>query len=211
MSYLTLVVDLSQFSAVRTVRVFRALKSVNVVPGLKAIVGAVKQCVKNLFDVIVLTLFILAIFALLGLQVYMGVLTRICIVDFDPVDVTSMITGTSSDNADVNVLKWIAEHQLVDWKNSRTGTGFNSSITWDDWVKNESTWFVSDSYSSHSANYILCNNASGAGACPLGTTCIEVCNSIMNSIFITRVCIYIYIHMINLITIKTFLTGQPRR
>ena len=180
MSYLTLVVDLSQFSAVRTVRVFRALKSVNVVPGLKAIVGAVKQCVKNLFDVIVLTLFILAIFALLGLQVYMGVLTRICIVDFDPVDVTSMITGTSSDNADVNVLKWIAEHQLVDWKNSRTGTGFNSSITWDDWVKNESTWFVSDSYSSHSANYILCNNASGAGACPLGTTCIEVCNSNMN-------------------------------
>lgn len=180
MSYLTLVVDLSQFSAVRTVRVFRALKSVNVVPGLKAIVGAVKQCVKNLFDVIVLTLFILAIFALLGLQVYMGVLTRICIVDFDPVDVTSMITGTSSDNADVNVLKWIAEHQLVDWKNSRTGTGFNSSITWDDWVKNESTWFVSDSYSSHSANYILCNNASGAGACPLGTTCIEVCNSKMN-------------------------------
>ena len=139
MSYLTLVVDLSQFSAVRTVRVFRALKSVNVVPGLKAIVGAVKQCVKNLFDVIVLTLFILAIFALLGLQVYMGVLTRICIVDFDPVDVTSMITGTSSDNADVNVLKWIAEHQLVDWKNSRTGTGFNSSITWDDWVKNESS------------------------------------------------------------------------
>ena len=48
MSYLTLVVDLSQFSAVRTVRVFRALKSVNVVPGLKKIVGAIVYSVKNL-------------------------------------------------------------------------------------------------------------------------------------------------------------------
>merc|ERR1719367_392651 len=70
MSYLTLVVDLSQFSAVRTVRVFRALKSVNVVPGLKKIVGAIVYSVENLKDVIILTLFILAIFALLGLQVY---------------------------------------------------------------------------------------------------------------------------------------------
>jgi hypothetical protein len=49
--------------------VFRALKSVAVIPGLKTIVNAIIYSVKNLRDVIILTIFVLAIFALLGLQV----------------------------------------------------------------------------------------------------------------------------------------------
>ena len=61
---------LNSFSALRTFRVFRALKSVAVIPGLKTIVSAIVYSVKNLRDVIILTLFALAVFALLGLQVY---------------------------------------------------------------------------------------------------------------------------------------------
>ena len=66
MSYVTIAIDLGSFSALRTFRVFRALKSVAVIPGLKTIVNAVIYSVKNLKDVIVLTLFGLAFFALLG-------------------------------------------------------------------------------------------------------------------------------------------------
>ena len=66
MSYVTIAVDLGSFSALRTFRVFRALKSVAVIPGLKTIVSAVIYAVKNLKDVIILTLFGLAFFALLG-------------------------------------------------------------------------------------------------------------------------------------------------
>lgn len=184
MSYVTLVVDLSQFSAIRTVRVFRALKSVNVIPGLKKIVGAIVYSVKNLKDVIILTVFILAVFALLGLQVYMGVLTRICIVDYDVVNLENVVEHGSDDKADVRVMNWIALHRLVDWKENGTGTGAgNRSVTWEDWVKNDSTWFVNeDFYSSHSAGYILCNNASGAGSCPVGTTCIEVVFALVSEI-----------------------------
>ncbi len=69
MSYVTIGIDLGSFSALRTFRVFRALKSVAVIPGLKTIVSAVIYSVKNLSDVIILTLFMLAVFALLGLQV----------------------------------------------------------------------------------------------------------------------------------------------
>ena len=85
MSYVTIAVDLGRFltilvcikynstlhsfSALRTFRVFRALKSVAVIPGLKTIVSAIVYSVKNLRDVIILTLFALAVFALLGLQV----------------------------------------------------------------------------------------------------------------------------------------------
>jgi voltage-gated sodium channel type II alpha len=50
--------------------------------GLKTIVGAVIESVKNLRDVIILTLFSLSVFALLGLQIYMGVLTQKCIRNF---------------------------------------------------------------------------------------------------------------------------------
>lgn len=46
---------------------------------MKTIVGAVIESVKNLKDVIILTCFALSVFALLGLQVYMGVLTQKCI------------------------------------------------------------------------------------------------------------------------------------
>ena len=83
MSYVTLTIDLGSFSALRTFRVFRALKSVAVIPGLKTIVSAIIYSVKNLRDVIILTLFMLAVFALLGLQIYMGVLSQMCIRDLD--------------------------------------------------------------------------------------------------------------------------------
>lgn len=48
-------------------------------PGLKTIVGALLQSVKRLRDVIILTLFVLSVFALIGLQIYMGTLKQKCV------------------------------------------------------------------------------------------------------------------------------------
>lgn len=78
-------IDLGNLAALRTFRVLRALKTVAIVPGLKTIVGAVIESVKNLRDVIILTMFSLSVFALMGLQIYMGVLTQKCIRQF-PLD-----------------------------------------------------------------------------------------------------------------------------
>ncbi|XP_042204475.1 sodium channel protein para-like isoform X10 [Homarus americanus] len=83
LAYLTMGIDLGNLAALRTFRVLRALKTVAIVPGLKTIVGAVIESVKNLRDVIILTIFSLSVFALLGLQIYMGVLTQKCIRKFD--------------------------------------------------------------------------------------------------------------------------------
>ncbi|ESN93132.1 hypothetical protein HELRODRAFT_89291, partial [Helobdella robusta] len=64
----------------RTFRVFRALKTVAVVPGsLKLIVGALMEAVIRLRDVIILTLFMLSIFSLIGLQMYHGKLLKKCV------------------------------------------------------------------------------------------------------------------------------------
>ncbi|XP_042144936.1 sodium channel protein para [Ixodes scapularis] len=80
LAYVTMFVNLGNLSALRTFRVLRALKTVAIVPGLKTIVGAVIESVKNLRDVIILTMFSLSVFALLGLQIYMGVLTQKCVI-----------------------------------------------------------------------------------------------------------------------------------
>ncbi|XP_035912773.1 sodium channel protein para isoform X40 [Anopheles stephensi] len=85
LAYVTMGIDLGNLAALRTFRVLRALKTVAIVPGLKTIVGAVIESVKNLRDVIILTMFSLSVFALMGLQIYMGVLTQKCIKEF-PMD-----------------------------------------------------------------------------------------------------------------------------
>ena len=119
MSYVTIAVDLGSFSALRTFRVFRALKSVAVIPGLKTIVSAIIYSVKNLRDVIILTIFILAVFALLGLQVYMGVLSQICIFD----------------------VPW--EHHV-----NEIAANMTDDI-WYSWVKNDSSWYVHPELGTH--------------------------------------------------------------
>uniref|UniRef100_A0A8C5RAA8 Sodium channel protein n=1 Tax=Leptobrachium leishanense TaxID=445787 RepID=A0A8C5RAA8_9ANUR len=79
MAYVTEFVDLGNVSALRTFRVLRALKTISVIPGLKTIVGALIQSVKKLSDVMILTVFCLSVFALIGLQLFMGHLRNKCL------------------------------------------------------------------------------------------------------------------------------------
>ena len=67
-----------------------------VIAGLKTIVGAVIESVKNLRDVIILTVFSLSVFALLGLQIYMGVLTQKCIKNFPPDLADNLLAGNAT-------------------------------------------------------------------------------------------------------------------
>ncbi|KAM8933515.1 sodium channel protein type 2 subunit alpha-like [Pelodytes ibericus] len=78
MAYVTEFVNLGNVSALRTFRVLRALKTISVIPGLKTIVGALIQSIKKLSDVMVLTVFCLSVFALTGLQLFMGHLKNKC-------------------------------------------------------------------------------------------------------------------------------------
>ncbi|XP_068576295.1 sodium channel, voltage gated, type VIII, alpha subunit b isoform X1 [Cebidichthys violaceus] len=94
MAYITEFVDLGNVSALRTFRVLRALKTISVIPGLKTIVGALIQSVKKLSDVMILTVFCLSVFALIGLQLFMGNLRQKCVIW--PINITEQypINGT---------------------------------------------------------------------------------------------------------------------
>ena len=46
---------------------------------MKTIVGALMEAVRRLRDVMILTVFVLSIFALVGLQIYQGTLKQKCV------------------------------------------------------------------------------------------------------------------------------------
>ena len=127
MSYVTIAIDLGSFSALRTFRVFRALKSVAVIPGLKTIVSAVIYSIKKLQDVIILTLFALGVFALIGLQIYMGVLSQICIADYLEPPLDGVAWGPLDDDAWFahfsNESNWIIHPELGNFIMCGNNTG----------------------------------------------------------------------------------------
>ncbi|CAF4058891.1 unnamed protein product, partial [Rotaria sordida] len=82
-AYITFFINLGKVAVLRTFRVLRALKTVAVIPGLKIIVNALIQSFIALRDVAILSSFILSIFALIGLQLYMGVLRQKCVLTYE--------------------------------------------------------------------------------------------------------------------------------
>ncbi|XP_033207452.1 sodium channel protein para [Belonocnema kinseyi] len=109
LAYVTMGIDLGNLAALRTFRVLRALKTVAIVPGLKTIVGAVIESVKNLRDVIILTMFSLSVFALMGLQIYMGVLTQKCIKNFPNDGSWGNLTSENWDSFCKNKTNWYVD------------------------------------------------------------------------------------------------------
>uniref|UniRef100_A0A670IZS3 Sodium channel protein n=1 Tax=Podarcis muralis TaxID=64176 RepID=A0A670IZS3_PODMU len=73
------VLIMTSISAIRIFRVLRTLKAVSVIPGLKVIIASLLQSVKKLANVMLLTVFCLAVFALVGLQLFMGNLKYKCV------------------------------------------------------------------------------------------------------------------------------------
>lgn len=68
--------------------------------GLKTIVGALIQSVKKLSDVMILTVFCLSVFALIGLQLFMGNLRNKCV--FWPINMTEQYLENGSRGFDWN-------------------------------------------------------------------------------------------------------------
>ncbi|KAM8904402.1 sodium channel protein type 2 subunit alpha-like isoform 2-T2 [Spinachia spinachia] len=157
MAYVTEFVDLGNVSALRTFRVLRALKTISVIPGLKTIVGALIQSVKKLSDVMILTVFCLSVFALIGLQLFMGNLRQKCVrLPFTANDTTN----SSSDSTGYAAL---FNGTVLDI--NATEIPFN----WTEYMNDKSNYY----FLPGRRDALLCGNGSGAGLCPEGFTCIK--------------------------------------
>ncbi|XP_066855832.1 sodium channel protein type 2 subunit alpha-like isoform X4 [Anser cygnoides] len=142
-AYITEFVNLGNVSALRTFRVLRALKTISVIPGLKTIVGALIQSVKKLSDVMILTVFCLSVFALIGLQLFMGNLKNKCLL-------------WPSKNS-TTFEKYVAPYF--------NGTEFD----WTAYIENESHFYRLEGQK----DYLLCGNSSDAGKCPEEFICVK--------------------------------------
>ncbi|NXU57595.1 SCN5A protein, partial [Turnix velox] len=88
MAYVGAFSPFGSVSALRTFRVLRALKTISVIPGLKIIVGALIQSIKKLANVMILTVFCLSVFALIGLQLFKGNLRQKCVINSTEINET---------------------------------------------------------------------------------------------------------------------------
>ncbi|MGH0157888.1 UNVERIFIED_CONTAM: hypothetical protein FKN15_070577 [Acipenser sinensis] len=160
MAYLTEFVDLGNVSALRTFRVLRALKTITVIPGLKTIVGALIQSVKKLADVMILTVFCLSVFALIGLQLFMGNLRQKCVKWPPPISDT-----------------WVDDGYIVGNDSFGTSTmGYNNTdnstvggFDWNEYINNNDNYY----FLPGSLDALLCGNSSDAGKCPEGFICMK--------------------------------------
>ncbi|XP_068426059.1 sodium channel protein type 2 subunit alpha-like [Clinocottus analis] len=146
MAYVTEFVDLGNVSALRTFRVLRALKTISVIPGLKTIVGALIQSVRKLADVMILTVFCLSVFALIGLQLFMGLLRQKCIRSF-----AHCVNSSFSPNA-----SFIC--------NNRTWS------TRADFLTSEDNFYKVEG----AKDALICGYGSDAGKCPDGFDCLKL-------------------------------------
>uniref|UniRef100_A0A8C4V5M9 Sodium channel protein n=1 Tax=Falco tinnunculus TaxID=100819 RepID=A0A8C4V5M9_FALTI len=155
MAYVTEFVDLGNVSALRTFRVLRALKTISVIPGLKTIVGALIQSVKKLSDVMILTVFCLSVFALIGLQLFMGNLRNKCL-QWPP----------DNSTFEINVISYF--NSTMD----ENGTFVNmtvSTFNWKDYIEDETHFYILEGQ----RDALLCGNSSDAGQCPEGYICVK--------------------------------------
>ncbi|KAM4559679.1 sodium channel protein type 2 subunit alpha-like isoform 2-T2 [Odontesthes bonariensis] len=162
MAYVTEFVDLGNVSALRTFRVLRALKTISVIPGLKTIVGALIQSVKKLSDVMILTVFCLSVFALIGLQLFMGNLRHKC------VRMATASNGTNGSDIAANGTMYFNGGPLeINSTFVQNNTG--SSLNWTEYLSDESNYY----YLPGRRDALLCGNGSGAGLCPEGFLCFK--------------------------------------
>ncbi|XP_033022326.1 sodium channel protein type 2 subunit alpha-like [Lacerta agilis] len=145
-AYVTEFVDLGNVSALRTFRVLRALKTISVIPGLKTIVGALIQSVKKLSDVMILTVFCLSVFALIGLQLFMGHLRQKC-----------LLWPLSNDSAEEPYFAQYYNAGIIDWDKYIGDT------------EQTKHFYTLEG----SPDPLLCGNGTDAGQCPEGYICVK--------------------------------------
>ncbi|XP_030637702.1 sodium channel, voltage-gated, type I like, alpha b isoform X4 [Chanos chanos] len=155
MAYVTEFVNLGNVSALRTFRVLRALKTISVIPGLKTIVGALIQSVKKLSDVMILTVFCLSVFALIGLQLFMGNLKQKCV----RMPIASVTSQDHNATAGFN-------QSTTDLLAEANATG---TFNWTEYIEDERNYY----FLPNRRDALLCGNASDAGQCPEGYICIK--------------------------------------
>lgn len=97
--------------------------------GLKTIVGALIQSVKKLSDVMILTVFCLSVFALIGLQLFMGNLRQKC--------VRWPIGNNATNSSNVTADDTFFRHSLLDINTTFVQNTTENNFNWTEYISDE--------------------------------------------------------------------------
>ncbi|ODN01760.1 Sodium channel protein 60E, partial [Orchesella cincta] len=156
-SELILTNDISNVGKLEFLRIFkvlRAVKTISILPGLRKIVNALINSAVQLCEVMCLTLFVVMIFALIGMEFFHGRFRNKCV----------RIQGETNDDGRIPKFQKITEglsHYMTDW-------------LYNMWVEDEHNWLYRDYPDSEP---LPCGNSSTARSCEEGYVCLEVHNS----------------------------------
>lgn len=101
---------------------------------MKTIVGALIQSVKKLSDVMILTVFCLSVFALIGLQLFMGNLRQKCVRFPISSNATNGTNGTADDAA------MLAGDFLLDPNATVLSNATEAPFNWTEYISNDRKW-----------------------------------------------------------------------
>ncbi|XP_066484180.1 sodium channel protein type 5 subunit alpha-like [Tiliqua scincoides] len=149
MAYMGEFIDFGNVGVLRLFRVLRALKTISILPGLKIIVGALIQSVKKLADVMILTVFCLSVFALIGLQLFKGNLKHKCV---------------------RNYTEFINQSKAMEYPNGTHPVDKWNVPLYEDFIRDKDNYKLKNGTS----DVLLCRNSSDAGSCPPHYMCIKV-------------------------------------
>ncbi|KAH0627619.1 hypothetical protein JD844_003596 [Phrynosoma platyrhinos] len=149
MAYMGEFIELGNVSVLRMFRVLRALKTISIIPGLKVIVGALIQSVKKLADVMILTVFCLSVFALIGLQLFKGHLRHKCV---------------------KNYTEFVNQSKGLQHPNGTSIHDEQTLLSYQDFIRNNENYI----FKNDTEDYLLCSNGSDGGSCPLKYVCLKV-------------------------------------
>lgn len=150
-----------------------------ILSGLKTIVAALIQSVKKMVDVMILTVFALAVFALIGLQLFMGNLRQKCVrwpietngTAFEFFNATNAFNDTASFNNTMGVNDTIYSNSTFNFIEyiENTGTFNTRYISWANIIFSiidlNVSFLVLENhyYLEGSPDALLCGNSSDAG------------------------------------------------
>ena len=148
LGYLGFIPSIGNYSAIKTIRVFRALRTITAIPGLRLMVNSLARALKALGNVMLLVTFTVFLFAIVANQLYVGVLLQKCV------------------------------QLPTNWPNASLpyytrGGDYNSSedaaagVIWNAFVQNQSNWLPGETEGGQ-----VCGNGSGTMQCPEPYTCL---------------------------------------
>lgn len=161
---MTTVPGMPNVSAFRTVRVLRPLRSLTVVPGMRLLVTSLLRSIPALLNVVALLLFVFAIFGILGIQIWQGLLHARCRLTEYPIQLVGGGSGDCADPRSEFCIETIVSDPTKWEKCHAVGDVWDPTARWDTPV--DCFWPVDNS------DERVCSlPGSGAHECRTGTWC----------------------------------------